>query len=57
VELWDGKRYAVNEKLMIIRMLKQRFGPGRDTWAMYFDPAFLKLAELETRQENQPLDF
>lgn len=57
VELWDGKRYAVNEKLMIIRMLKQRFGPGRDTWAMYFDPAYLKLAELETRQENQPVSF
>jgi replicative DNA helicase len=53
IELFDGKMHQVTDNLMLIRMLKQRFGPGRHTWAVYFDPAYLKLAELETRPENQ----
>jgi len=43
-----GKRIPINEKLLVIRMLKQRGEQGRATWAMYFDPAYLELAELET---------
>jgi len=45
----DGREYIVNEKLLVIQMLKQRGDVGRRTWAMFFDPAYLKLAELETR--------
>ncbi len=47
----NGKRYDVDEKLMVVQMLKQRGEVGRKTWVMFFDPAYLKLAELETRWE------
>jgi len=53
VEL-EGKSYVVNEQLLIIRMLKQRGDSGRWTWAMYFHPAYLKLAELEIRNATAP---
>jgi len=43
-----GTRIPINEKLLVIRMLKQRGEQGRATWAMYFDPTYLELAELET---------
>lgn len=49
----DGREYDVNEKLLVIQMLKQRGDVGRRTWAMYFDPAYLKLAELEMRNMAQ----
>jgi len=42
-------RFTVNEHLLIVRMLKQRGDRGRYTWGMYFDPAYLKLAQLEMR--------
>jgi hypothetical protein len=45
VELSDGRLFIVTEKLMMLRMLKQRGAPGDYTWPMYFDPATLKLAE------------
>lgn len=38
--------YEVNERLLIIRMLKQRGDKGRFTWAMHFEPEYLKLGEL-----------
>jgi len=38
--------YEVNERLLIIRMLKQRGDKGRFTWAMHFEPEFLRLGEL-----------
>jgi len=50
IEMEDGTRYEVTPTLMLIRMIKQRFEQGRATWAMHFDPAYLKLAELETRR-------
>jgi replicative DNA helicase len=53
-------QYEVNENLLIIRMLKQRGERGRHTWGMYFDPALIKLAELETDVDSKPeypLDF
>lgn len=37
----------ISEKLLILRLLKQRGDAGRYTWLMYFDPATLKLAEME----------
>lgn len=40
---------VVNDKLLIMRMLKQRFEDGRRTWALYFAPQYLKLAEMELR--------
>jgi len=42
--------FPVNERLMVIRLLKQRFEKGRFTWAMYFAPEYLKLAEMEMRR-------
>ncbi len=41
--------HTVQENLLIIRLLKQRGEQGRHTWAMYFNPASLRLAEMETR--------
>ena len=42
--------FTVDDNLMIIRLLKQRGDVGRYTWGMYFDPALMKLAELEMRE-------
>lgn len=52
IEIGDEK-FTVNDKLLILRMLKQRGDRGRYTWGMYFDPALLKLAELETRNNGK----
>ena len=49
IEMESGQRYKVTPTLMLIRMIKQRFAQGRQTWAMHFDPAYLRLAELELR--------
>ena len=43
---------VVNDKLLIMRMLKQRFEDGRRTWALYFAPQYLKLAEMELAYEQ-----
>ena len=43
----------INDRLLIIRLLKQRGDRGRFTWAMFFAPEYLKLAELETRHDGQ----
>lgn len=60
VEIGD-QAFTVNENLLIIRLLKQRGERGRHTWGMYFDPALLRLAELELRNVNNasqyPTDF
>lgn len=40
--------YKIDEHLLVLRMLKQRGDRGRYTWAMYFDPANMKLAEMKT---------
>ena len=50
IRLASGKQYEVTQELLIMQMLKQRGEQGRHTLAMYFDPAYLKLAELETRK-------
>jgi len=39
--------YPVNERLLVVRLLKQRGEAGRFTWAMFFQPEYLKLAEME----------
>lgn len=48
----SGKNYEVTERLLFLRMLKQRGDQGRFTWALYFDPAYLKLAELEMETKD-----
>ena len=42
----------INDRLLVLRLLKQRGDRGRFTWAMYFAPEFLKLAELEMRNDD-----
>ena len=42
--------YPVNERLLVVRLLKQRGEAGRFTWAMFFAPEYLKLAEMEMRK-------
>jgi len=42
--------YPVNERLLVVRLLKQRGDAGRFTWAMFFQPEYLKLAEMEMRR-------
>ena len=49
VKLGD-ETFTVSSNLMIIRLLKQRGDVGRHTWGMYFDPALMRLAELELHQ-------
>jgi replicative DNA helicase len=45
----SDKSYQVNDRLLILRLLKQRGDRGRHTWGMYFAPEYLKLAEMETK--------
>lgn len=52
IETESGERLEVTETLLLIRMLKQRMDRARFTWKMHFDPAYLRLAELETRSMN-----
>jgi replicative DNA helicase len=45
-----GDRYTkieVHERMMVLRMLKQRFAKGRYTWLLYFNPELLHLDSLE----------
>lgn len=42
----------VSKRLMILRMLKQRFEDGRFTWALHFAPEYLTLCELELRNHE-----
>lgn len=61
VDMGD-RLYTVTENLLVIRLLKQRGDIGRHTWAMYFDPAYLKLAEMEKRYDDngrrsEPTDY
>ena len=46
----DGSRYEANERLLVLRMLKQRGDSGRHTFALHMEPELLGLAELETRR-------
>jgi len=44
----------ITDKLLILRLLKQRGDAGRHTWLMYFDPATLKLAEMQIEDDGIP---
>lgn len=42
----------VTEELFIIRMHKQRMDRGRFTWFLHFEPAYLKLEEMDLRRKT-----
>lgn len=46
----NSRAYLITPELTILRMLKQRGDDGRATWALFFAPQYLKLAEMETEQ-------
>lgn len=52
----DGRAIEVTEWLILMRLLKQRGERGRHTWALYFEPHRMKLAEMETRHDNLNFD-
>lgn len=49
----SGQQHTVTETLFFLRLLKQRMEKGRHTWALHFDPAYLKLAELEVKSSEE----
>jgi replicative DNA helicase len=53
----SGTSYTVTDTLFFLRMLKQRGDRGRWTFALYFDPACLRLAELEMTKGGVGYDF
>lgn len=62
IEMFDGKMYQVSDQLLILKMLKQRGDMGNYTWALYFDPATLKLgvsttAEYEKAEIEEEIPF
>ena len=52
----DRNEYPVKPELLLMQMLKQRFEDGRWTWALRFQPQYLKLCALETDIE-EPLEL
>lgn len=52
------RQLEVNERLFILRMLKQRGDAGRHTWALHFSMKYLQLYDLEIHQVVAPeLEF
>jgi replicative DNA helicase len=45
--LSDGSDVEITDRLMLIRLLKQRFEKPRWTWVMEFAPEYVRLAEME----------
>jgi len=45
----DGRSFMINSNLLILRMWKQRGDRGVYTWPLFFDPATLKMGEMEAR--------
>jgi replicative DNA helicase len=43
-----GKMYEVAENMVVLKLLKQRGDSAGHYWVLYFDPALMRLAELET---------
>lgn len=62
IEMFDGKMYQVTDQLLVLKMLKQRGDIGNYTWALYFDPATLKLGlsatvEYEEDEAQEEIPF
>lgn len=51
----DGSLVNATKDLLVLRMLKQRFAPGRFDWLLRFSPEYLQLNELELRYEEMRL--
>jgi len=51
----DSEHYDITEKLLVMAMRKQRFDNGRWTWALKFQPEYLKICALESDVERIPL--
>jgi replicative DNA helicase len=47
----DDRPYPVTDKLLVMRMLKQRFEQGHYTWPLYLDPETLDLGYMTVQQE------
>jgi replicative DNA helicase len=47
-----GQRYESNDKLLVLKMLKQRGDIGDYTWALHFDPATLHLGLAATTDQE-----
>lgn len=45
----DKTQIDITDTLLIMRLLKQRMEQGRYTWALHFDPRYLRLTEMELR--------
>lgn len=56
LELANGKMYKVTDKLMVLKMLKQRGDIGDYTWVLYFDPATLMIGLAAASDEEPPQD-
>jgi len=54
IELEDGTQLPVIPELAIARKLKERHNIGRATAALWFEPQYLHLAELELKNLNGP---
>lgn len=50
----DNRPYPVTDKLLVMRMLKQRFRAGHHTWPLYLDPETLEMGHLVP--EIEPLE-
>lgn len=48
----NGVEYESAPTLLLMGMFKQRFAEPRHTWALHFDPRYLRLCELETDVEE-----
>jgi len=53
IEAESGRVYQVTEDLLLMRMLKQKYSKGRFTWALRFEPAYLKLESMAFMDVNQ----
>jgi replicative DNA helicase len=49
----DGKEtmYPVTDKLLVMRMVKQRFKAGHHTWPLYLDPETLEMGYMAVEKE------
>ncbi len=48
-----GSEYEVNDKLLVFRLLKQRFDVGAGTWPVRFEPHTLKITDYQTHSLEQ----
>lgn len=48
----NGREYSVTQQLLIAKLLKQRFDQAGHKFALHFDPANVRLADIETRDVN-----